>query len=160
MRAIGKYGNNNSVMTGGGEMNLDVPLFQAALQEGEASGIVVCGYKDKGMAVLLCPFQDGPYHLVEIEELFAHITNLIAMAPVINLGALDHEEEALLVIKHLNCLHCAFHQDWTTVQGRFKVVLVVQAQEFVPFCTGNVFKLVYVCIARSADSRNGYRRRR
>ena len=98
VRSVSKQGNNNAVVAAGGEMHLDGTLLDAALQEGEAAGIVVCGNYDKGVAVLFRPFQDGPYHLVKVEKLFAHVTNLVAVAPVVDLGPLNHEEETFLVV--------------------------------------------------------------
>ena len=69
------------------------------------------------------------------------------MAPVVNLGTFHHEEETLLVVQHPDSLHGALHQDGTAVQGGFEVVFIVQAQEFVALCAGNVFQLVHEGVA-------------
>ncbi len=128
-------------------MHLHFPVLDAALQEGEAAGVVVGRDHHQGVAVFLGPLQNSANHFVKVEEFLAHVPHFILVGPVINLGAFHHEEEAFLVIQHLKGFQGAFHEDGAAVQRGLEVVFVVQAQEFVAFCIGNVFQLVHVGIA-------------
>ena len=107
---------------------------------------MVGGNYHQGLAVFFGPLEHLANDTVEVEELLAHVTHLIAVTPVIYLGTFYHEEEAFFVVQHLEGLEGAFHEHGAAVQGRFEVVFVVQAQEFAALCTGNVLYLVYIGI--------------
>ena len=83
---------------------------QVAFQQGEATGCVVGGYDYQGLSVACSPFQHISKGAVEIEELFAHLAYLVAVAPVVDLGTLHHQEETFLVIQHLYGLLGAFQE--------------------------------------------------
>ncbi len=108
---------------------------------------MVCGNHHQGFSIFLGPLEDGADHFIKVKEFLAHVTHLVAVAPVVNLGAFHHEEEAFLVVQHLNGFHGAFHEDGAAVQAGFEVVFVVQAQEFVTGGACNVFQLVHIGVS-------------
>ena len=128
-------------------MHLHFALLDAAFEEGEAAGVVVGRNYHEGVAVLFGPFENGADYFVKVEEFLAHVADFVAVGPVVYLRTLDHEEKSLLVIQHIDCLHGAFHEDGTAVEGGLEVVFVVKAKEAVAFSIFNVLKLIDVGVA-------------